>query len=135
MIVSAKLLVVSLMNRSTRIAVTVILLLAASTAQAAEVRAFHNINQLPFKQIFGLSSLDNSPLTEAGEWRLNLIGNVSNTHNITVGQQEQLTNDLETFRGSLTFTDDVYLDVAVAEDIKTATAADVAFQLALAVTF
>jgi hypothetical protein len=37
--------------------------------------------------------------------------------------------------GSLTFTDDVYLDISVAEDINTATAVDVAFQLALVVTF
>ena len=37
--------------------------------------------------------------------------------------------------GSLTFTDDVYLDISVAEDISTLTAAAVAFQLALAVTF
>jgi len=76
-------------------------LLAASAAQAGEIRAFHNINQLPFKQIFGLPSLDNSPLGEAGKWRLNLIGNISNTYNIAVGQHEKLTNDLETFRGSL----------------------------------
>jgi hypothetical protein len=101
MIVGTRMLVASSKNRSTQIAVAVILLLATCTTQAAEVRAFHNINQLPFKQIFGLPSLDNSPLTEAGQWRLNLIGNVSNTYNITVGQQEQLTNDLETFRGSL----------------------------------
>lgn len=37
--------------------------------------------------------------------------------------------------GSLTFTEDVYLDIAVAEDIDPSTAADVAFQLALALTF
>ncbi len=37
--------------------------------------------------------------------------------------------------GSLTFTDDVYMDIAVAEDINTSTAADVAFQLALVLTF
>ena len=37
--------------------------------------------------------------------------------------------------GSLTFTEDVYLDIAVAEDIKTSTAADVAFQLALVLDF
>ena len=37
--------------------------------------------------------------------------------------------------GSLTFTDDLYLDISVAEDINTATAVDVAFQLALVATF
>ena len=36
--------------------------------------------------------------------------------------------------GSLTFTN-VYLDISVAEDINTATAVDVAFQLGLVVTF
>ena len=40
-------------------------------------------------------------MTGAGNWRLNLIGNISNTYNIHIGQQEELTNDLETFRGSL----------------------------------
>jgi len=89
------------MKRSIQIAVTVLPLLAAFAAQAAEVRAFHNVNQLPFKQIFGLPTLDNSPLAEAGKWRLNFIGNISNTYNIASGQQETLTNDLETFRGSL----------------------------------
>jgi hypothetical protein len=77
------------------------LLLAALIAQASEIRAFHNINQLPFKQIFGLPSLDNSPLTEAGKWRLDFIGNISNTYDFAGGTQEQLANDLETFRGSL----------------------------------
>jgi len=89
------------MKRSIQIAVAVMFLLAAFATQAAEVRAFHNINQLPFKQIFGLPTLDNSPLTEAGKWRLNFIGNISNTYNIASGQHETLTNDLETFRGSL----------------------------------
>jgi hypothetical protein len=37
--------------------------------------------------------------------------------------------------GSLTFTDDVYLDISIAEDISTATAVDVAFQLGLVATF
>ena len=89
------------MKRSIQIAVAAALLLAACTPQAGEIRAVHNINQLPFKQIFGLPSLDNSPLTEAGTWRLNLIGNVSNTYDIASGPQEELVNDLETFRGSL----------------------------------
>ena len=71
------------------------------TAEAAEIRAFHNINQLPFKLIFGLPSLDNSPLTEAGKWRLNIITNISNTHDISVGLNEQITTDVETLRSSL----------------------------------
>jgi hypothetical protein len=37
--------------------------------------------------------------------------------------------------GSLTFTDEAYLDISIAEDINTSTAADVAFQLALVVTY
>lgn len=37
--------------------------------------------------------------------------------------------------GSLTFTDDAYLDISIAEDINIFTAADVAFQLALVVTY
>ena len=90
-----------LMKRFIQLAVAVVLILAAYAAQADEIRAFHNINQLPFKHIFGLPSLDNSPLTEAGKWRLNLIGNISNTYDIAIGPQEKLTNDLETFRGSL----------------------------------
>lgn len=88
-------------ERSIWIVVAAVLVWPALTAQAAEIRAFHNVNQLPFKQIFGLPSLDNSPLTEAGKWRLDLIGNVSNTYNFTTGQQEILANDVETFRGSL----------------------------------
>jgi hypothetical protein len=81
------------------IVVAAVLLWPASTARAAEIRAFHNVNQLPFKQIFSLRSPDNSPLTEAGKWRLNLIGNVSNTYNFTTGRQEMLATDVETFRG------------------------------------
>ncbi len=83
------------------IAVAVMQLLAPYRVQAAEIRAFHNVNQLPFKQIFGLPSLDNSPLTQGGEWRMNLVGNIANSYEISAGSQEQLTNDLETFRGSL----------------------------------
>ena len=79
----------------------VILLGPFFSAEAAEIRAFHNINQLAFKQIFGLPSLDNSPLTEAGKWRMNVITNISNTYNITTGINEQIANDVETFRGSL----------------------------------
>lgn len=100
MIVGTKMFVAPLMKRSIKIAMLT-LSLAAHAVQAAEIHAFHNINQLPFKQIFGLPTLDNSPLTGAGNWRLNLIGNISNTYNIHIGQQEELTNDLETFRGSL----------------------------------
>jgi hypothetical protein len=37
--------------------------------------------------------------------------------------------------GSLTFSDNIYLDISVAEDIRTLTAADVALQLALVATF
>jgi len=70
-------------------------------AEAAEIRAFHNINQLPFKQIFGLPSLDNSPLTEAGKWRLNVIANLSNTNDLLAESGEQLTADAEIFRSGL----------------------------------
>ena len=80
---------------------TVVLLGPFYSAKAAEIRAFHNINQLAFKQIFGLPSLDNSPLTEAGKWRMNVITNISNTYDITTGINEQIANDVETFRGSL----------------------------------
>ena len=88
-------------KHSILIAVAVMQLLAPYSVQASEIRAFHNVNQLPFKQVFGLPSLDNSPLTEGGSWRLNLIGNVANSYEITTGMQEKLTNDLETLRGSL----------------------------------
>lgn len=90
-----------LLRRSITTAAAAVLLLEACAAQADDVRAFHNTNQLPFKQIFGLPSLDNSPLAETGKWRLNLIGNISNTYNIAVERHEELANDLETFRGSL----------------------------------
>jgi len=93
--------VANFMKRSVLIAIAVAPILATHTAGAAEVRAFHNINQLPFKQIFGLPSLDNSPLTAEGAWRLNLIGNLSNTFSSGSGPQESFTNDIETFRGTL----------------------------------
>ena len=83
------------------IAVAAMALLAPGTILANEIRAFHNTNQLPLKQIFGLPSLDNSPLTEAGKWRLNLIGNLANTYDIATGPREKLTNDVETFSGRL----------------------------------
>ncbi len=90
-----------IMKRSIQTVAAVALSMVACTAQGDEVRAFQNVNQLPFKQIFGLPSLDNSPLTEAGKWRLNLIGNISNTYDIAGGPQEELVNDVETFRSSL----------------------------------
>jgi hypothetical protein len=90
------------MHRKSVIAILAVVQLAAfSSTEAAEVRAFHNINQLPFKQIFGLPSLDNSPLTEAGKWRINGVANISNTYDIEIGANEQLVSDVETFRGSL----------------------------------
>jgi hypothetical protein len=90
------------MNRKLILVVLAVALLAPIySAGAAEVRAFHNINQLPFKQIFGLPSLDNSPVTEVGQWRMNVITNFSNTYNISGGANDQIANDVETFRGSL----------------------------------
>jgi hypothetical protein len=90
------------MYRKSIIIILAVLQLAAfSSAEAAEIRAFHNINQLSFKQIFGLPSLDNSPLTEAGKWRISGIVNISNTYDIAVAPKEQMVNDVETFRGSL----------------------------------
>jgi len=90
------------MNRKLIITIlTVVLLAPFYSAEAVEIRAFHNINQLPFKQIFGLPSLDNSPLTEAGQWRMNVIANISNTYNVSAGANDQITTDVETFRGSL----------------------------------
>jgi hypothetical protein len=90
------------MKRSLLIATLAVLLPALFySAAAAEVRAFHNINQFALKQIFGLPSLDNSPLTEAGKWRMNLIANISNTYDIENGANEQIINDVETFRPSL----------------------------------
>jgi hypothetical protein len=90
------------MKCTLRIAIAAAVLLSPfSSAEAAEIRAFHNINQLPLKQIFGLPSLDNSPLTEAGKWRLNLVANLSNTYDYSAQGGEQLMTDAETFRGSL----------------------------------
>ena len=83
------------------ILVAVVLLMPFFSAAAAEIRAFHNINQFPFKQIFGLLSLDNSPLIEAGKWRMNLTANISNTYDIEMQANEQMLNDAEIFRGSL----------------------------------
>ena len=79
----------------------VVLLMLPCHSAAAEIHAFHNINQSPFKQIFGLPSLDNSPLVEAHKWRLNMNVNISNTYDISVSAQESIEIDVETFRGSL----------------------------------
>jgi hypothetical protein len=68
---------------------------------AADIRAFHNVNQFPLKQIFALPSLDNNPLVEAGKWRINLNANISNSYDVAITTTEQLVNDVETFRGSL----------------------------------
>ena len=81
--------------------VTILLLTPFSPASADDIRAFHNVNQSPLKQIFGLPSLDNSPLIEAGKWRINLNANISNSYDVAIGTSEQLENDVETFRGSL----------------------------------
>ena len=68
--------------------------------KAAEIRAFHNYNQLPFQQIFGIPSLDNSPLTEAGDWRSSIVTNISNTYEFD-GFDEEIAVDGETHRFSL----------------------------------
>ncbi len=93
----------TIMNRKLIIGVLTVVHLASFyySAEAAEIRAFHNINQLPFKQIFGLPSLDNSPLTEAGKWRLNIITNISNTYDVSTGPNEQAVTDVETYRTTL----------------------------------
>jgi hypothetical protein len=80
---------------------TIFLLMPIYSAKASDIRAFHNINQLPFKQIFGLPSLENSPLTEAGKLRINVITNISNTYDISVGTHEVIATDAETLRASL----------------------------------
>ena len=90
------------MNRAPKSFIfAVVLLLCFCSAADAEIRAFHNINQSPFKQIFGLPSLDNNPLTETHKLRMSLIANISNTNEISFGADEQIENDSETFRGSL----------------------------------
>ena len=90
------------MKRASQSALLVIiLLLPIYSAKASEIRAFHNINQLPFKQIYGLPSLDNSPLTEAGKLRLNVITNISNTFDVSATLEEQIVTDVETLRTSL----------------------------------
>ena len=86
------------MNRLFKFAIfAIILLMPIYSAKASEVRAFHNINQLPFKQIFGLPSLDNSPLTETGKWRVGVITNISNTFDVSATANEQIVTDIETY--------------------------------------
>ncbi len=77
------------------------LLIPVYSAKGTEIRAFHNINQLPFKQIFGLPSLDNYPLTEPGKLRLNVITNISNTYDASIGTHDVLLTDIETLRSTL----------------------------------
>jgi hypothetical protein len=90
------------MIRACKFAILVfILLIPVYSAEASEVRAFHNINQLPFKQIYGLPSLDNSPLTEAGKLRISVISNISNTYDVSVGTHDIIVTDVETLRTSL----------------------------------
>jgi hypothetical protein len=79
----------------------IILFTLANAASANEVRAFHTYNQLPFKQIFGLPSLDNSPLTEPGTSRFTIISNISNTYDSSLGTNEAIVTDVETLRTSL----------------------------------
>jgi len=85
------------------IVITVILLLPFQAAAASGIRAFHNINQLPYKQIFALPSLDNSPLTERGSMRFNFITNLSNTYDVSSDTDELIVTDAETLRTSLIF--------------------------------
>jgi len=92
------------MNRPFKFAIlAIILVMPIYSAKASEIRAFHNINQLPFKQIFGLPSLDNSPLAETGKWRVAVITNISNTFDVSVTANEQIVTDVETLRASLVF--------------------------------
>lgn len=81
--------------------VAAFVLFHALTVNAAEIRAFHSYNQLPFKQIFGLPSLDNSPLQEAGRYRIGLTYNISNTYTAQSNSNEHITADVETSRSSL----------------------------------
>jgi hypothetical protein len=90
------------MNRAILLAILAIfLVMPICSAKASDIRAFHNINQLPFKQIFGLPSLDNSPLTEAGKLRINIITNISNTYDVSAGTNDVISTDVETLRSSL----------------------------------
>jgi len=90
------------LNRALKtVILAVVPLVQFYSAAAADIRAFHNVNQSPLKQIFALPSLDNSPLIEAGKWRINLNANISNSYDVSAGANEQLINDIETFRSSL----------------------------------
>ena len=80
---------------------SIILLIPVYSAKASEIRAFHNINQLPFKQIYGIPSLDNNPLTEAGQLRINAISNISNTFDVSAATHDNIVTDVETLRASL----------------------------------
>ena len=96
------------MSRFAKVAVTLLFaLLFIEPVNAAEIRAFHNNNQLPFHQIFGLPSLDNNPLTEAGDWRSSIVTTISNTYefdgdnDIFISDDEGISIDGETHRFSL----------------------------------
>jgi len=97
------------MSRVVKIAVFVLFtLLFIQPADAADIRAFHNYNQLPFQQIFGIPSLDNNPLTEAGDWRSSIVTNISNTYEFDGDDDaffgyggEEIAIDGETHRFSL----------------------------------
>jgi len=92
----------STINRTFKFSLfAIILLMPIYSAEAADIRAFYNINQLPFKQIFGLPSLDNSPLTETGKLRLNIITNISNTFDISAVTHDMIATDVETLQASL----------------------------------
>jgi len=89
------------MSRIVKVAVFILFtLLFIQPVNAAEIRAFQNFNQLPFHQIFGLPSLDNSPLTEAGDWRSSVVATFSNTYEFD-GYDEEISIDGETHRFSL----------------------------------
>jgi hypothetical protein len=96
------------MPKISKIAVFILLtLLFTQPVNAAEIRAFQNFNQLPFHQIFGLPSLDNSPLTKAGDWRSSIVATFSNTYEFDgddsgfYGSDEEISVDGETHRYSL----------------------------------
>jgi hypothetical protein len=89
------------MSKAAKVAVFIsFTLLFIQPVKAAEIRAFHNYNQLPFHQIFGLPSLDNSPLAQAGDWRSSIVATVSNTYEFD-GYDEEIAIDGETYRFSL----------------------------------
>jgi len=89
------------MLKAAKIAVLILFtMLFIQPVNAAEIRAFHNNNQLPFHQIFGLPSLDNSPLTQAGDWRSSIVATISNTYEFD-GDEEEISIDGETHRFSL----------------------------------